>query len=99
MTDDIILKCAYDDCSKTFIAQRHNQKYCTPECCKDATNKRIRSKYSETKQRLKGKKRICKTSRCGTILSRYTEEDICGKCISAIKASEQEFLRKKFRGV
>lgn len=97
--NDKELTCAHGECAKKFTPQRHNQKYCTSECCKNATNQRIRSKYSETKQRMRGKKRICINKKCETILSRYTEEDVCNKCVSTEKATQQLILKNKFRGV
>jgi hypothetical protein len=90
--------CAFDECSNNFEPQRHNQKYCCSECCKDATNKRIRQKYYETKERLNGSKRICVSKNCNTIMSRYTEEDICNKCIAAEKEKERSDLVRIFNG-
>lgn len=91
------MKCAFDECGKSFEPNRHNQKYCSSDCCKQATNKRVRSKYYETRQRLQGKKRVCARQSCNTILSRYTEDDVCGKCIAEDQASEIEKLKRKFK--
>lgn len=88
--------CAFDECKKSFEPHRHNQKYCCPECCKEATNKRIRDKYYETKKRLKGDKRVCSLRGCETILSRYTEETICGKCLANERERERKELLRIF---
>jgi ribosomal protein S27AE len=89
--------CAFDDCKKQFEPHRHNQKYCCSDCCKQATNKRVRSKYYDTKQRLQGKKRICVRSGCKTILSRYTDDDTCGKCYALDEAKEIKRLKRMFK--
>lgn len=89
--------CAFDECGKEFDPHRHNQKYCSSECCKESTNKRIRKKYQDAKDRLGGKHRICSNSGCSTVLSRYTEGTICGKCLSEQSVAEREFLRRMFR--
>ena len=39
--------CHNKECSKDFEAKTHNQKYCTDECCRVATNRRIMEKYYE----------------------------------------------------
>jgi ribosomal protein S27AE len=89
--------CSSDECKKEFEPHRHNQKYCCSDCCKQATNKRVRSKYYDTKQRLQGKKRICVRSGCNTILSRYTDDDTCGKCYAADGAKEITRLKRMFK--
>jgi len=82
--------CAFDECGNNFEPHRHNQKYCCPECCKGATNKRIRDKYYETKKRLSGDIRVCSRRGCKTILSRYSENEVCSKC----SATELDLERK-----
>lgn len=89
--------CAFDECKKEFEPHRHNQKYCCSDCCKQATNKRVRSKYYDTRQRLQGKKRTCSRLGCETILSRYTEDDTCNKCLSLDRAEEVKRLKDKFK--
>jgi hypothetical protein len=89
--------CAFDECSKSFEPHRHNQKYCCSECCKEATNKKIRTKYSETKKRLQGEKRICINKNCGTLLSRYTEDNVCNKCIAKEKSDQLNKIRNIFK--
>jgi hypothetical protein len=70
--------CANSECAKEFEAKTHNQKYCTDECCRLATNRRIMEKYYEKKAIRQGAKRECK--RCKGILSRYNESDVCSGC-------------------
>lgn len=91
------MKCAFDECGKDFEQHRHNQKYCSSDCCKQATNKRVRGKYYETRQRLQGKKRICIRPGCNTLLSRYTEDDTCAKCLATDEANEVQRLKRKFK--
>lgn len=66
------------ECGQEFEFKTHNQKYCSGECCRVATNKRIMQKYYEKKERLSGKERICST--CNSILSRYNDADTCVIC-------------------
>jgi len=80
-------KCAYDKCGIEFEPSTHNQRYHTSECCRQATNARMIQNYYEKKARQKGRLRVCAT--CNTILSRYNEDKICGKC-----QAEQENLYK-----
>jgi hypothetical protein len=71
--------CANSECKIEFISRTHNQKYCSDECCRIATNKRIMDKYYEKKAIKKGALRHCK--KCKSELSRYNTEDICSSCI------------------
>lgn len=66
------------NCGESFISNKKNQKYCTPSCCRIATNKKIMLKYYENKKRLSGDKRFCS---CGQLLSRYNENSYCFFCI------------------
>lgn len=70
--------CANKECAKEFEAKTHNQKYCTEECCRLATNKRIMEKYYEKKAIRNGAVRVCK--RCQTKLSRYNDSVLCVSC-------------------
>lgn len=81
--------CAYDECDNEFEAKTHNQKYCSDECCRIATNQKIKQKYYEKKARLAGKKRVCKTRGCKVLLSRYNPDDICSSC----EANEKKKIR------
>ena len=70
--------CARKECATPFVKVTHNQKYCTNECCRIETNRKIMEKYHERAAIKRGKKRSCKS--CGTSLSRYNEGKICGAC-------------------
>ena len=83
--------CENDGCGKTFFASAHNQKYCSPECLRDATNRRVREKYKSDRDRLKGKERSCK---CGAKLSRYNSSDVCNYC----QAGERGKLKNEILG-
>lgn len=85
--------CSNTDCSKEFKAKTHNQKYCTDECCRIATNKRIMEKYYEKKAIKKGAVRLCK--KCKSQLSRYNSEDTCSSCVK--KSSEK--LKSVLKGI
>lgn len=69
-------KCA--ECGKDFEFKTHNQKYCSNQCCRVATNKRIMQKYYEKRERLAGKVRNCLV--CDSVLSKYNSEDVCIPC-------------------
>lgn len=79
MTEEI-LKCAYEECNNTFVKTTHNQKYCSDECCRIATNKKLKQQYYEKKARLAGKEFRCANRGCNQILNRYTTDKICESC-------------------
>jgi hypothetical protein len=66
------------ECGEPFAPRAHNQKYCKPECCRKATNRKIMENYYINKRRLAGEKRPC--AECGAPLSRYNEGVICEAC-------------------
>jgi hypothetical protein len=74
------------ECNLKFDAKTHNQKYCSGECCRIATNKRIMEKYYQKKARLNGLERLCG---CGSTLSRYNSEDTCSNCDSKNKKNKR----------
>ena len=71
--------CSNPDCAKQFIAKVYNSIYCSAECRKIITNKKLLANYYEKKAN-KNKKRICKTKTCTVVLSVYNKELICEKC-------------------
>ena len=71
--------CANPECNKAFLPKVYNAIYCSAECRKIITNQKVLQRYYDKKARLNSK-RICKTKKCSTILSRYNEEDICERC-------------------
>ena len=84
--------CAYDECSNKFEPKTHNQKYCSDECCRIATNEKLKEAYYNKKARLAGKKRICKTKGCEVVLSRYNETMICDKCVGVEREKKRKAL-------
>jgi hypothetical protein len=70
--------CSNKECAKDFDPKTHNQKYCTDECCRVATNRRIMEKYYERKAIKNGSVRQC--SKCKAKLSRYNTNTICAHC-------------------
>ena len=72
------MKCFNTECKKEFEPKTHNQKYCSDDCCRIATNKKIMEKYYEKKAIRKGKHRDCRI--CKSKLSRYNQSNLCSKC-------------------
>jgi len=81
--------CAYEECKKEFTPKTHNMKYCSDECCRIATNDKLKEKYYEKKARLSGKERRCKNRGCNSKLVMYNESNICSLC----KAKEEKSKR------
>jgi len=83
--------CANTECNKKFDSKTHNQKYCSDECCRVATNKRIMQKYYEKKAIKNGASRLCKG--CKSQLSRYNAEDICSSCLKETNLRSKKLLQ------
>lgn len=89
----MIKKCI--ECNNNFEFKTHNQKYCSNQCCRIATNKRIMEKYYAKKDRLAGKtKRTCK---CGSRLSMYNSESVCVTCQSNKKKEKTSTAKEVMR--
>jgi len=73
------IECSNEECSNTFIPKTYNAVFCSPDCRRVVTNKRLLEKYYEAKER-KNSTRVCDTDGCSTVLSRYNKEDICERC-------------------
>lgn len=73
--------CANDLCMIAFDPSRHNQKYCSKDCCKVVTNSKIMAQYYEEKDRKSGKLRTCKTCKTAR-LSRYNQGSVCSPCLA-----------------
>lgn len=71
--------CSNTECGSKFIAKVYNAIYCSSECRRIVTNKKLLEKYYETKEK-RNKKRVCKTAACKTVLSKYNKENICEQC-------------------
>ena len=79
--------CANKECGINFEPKTHNQKYCTDECCRVATNRRIMEKYYEKKAIRNGAARGCK--KCNAQLSRYNETPLCASCQKKIDIGQR----------
>jgi hypothetical protein len=90
-------KCARDGCNVEFTSKKHNQKYCSPECCRIATNARIMREYYASRARLGGKVRICGEVGCNAKLSRYNKDKVCSSCLAARRAAESDKLLRMLR--
>lgn len=75
----ISIICARKECEEEFSKKTHNQKYCSDECCRLATNQRIMEKYYAKRDQKSGKIRFC-TECEETKLSRYNDSEICSSC-------------------
>lgn len=74
-----IVTCAREDCDNDFPKTTHNMKFCSNECCRIQTNRKIMADYHDNKAILNGtKKRKCLA--CSTSLSRYNPNRYCGAC-------------------
>lgn len=91
MTEEL-LKCAYDKCKNKFVKTTHNQKYCSDECCRIATNKKLKKQYYDRKARLAGKEFKCSSRGCDQILNRYTTDKICEVCQAKKVSKERKDL-------
>lgn len=79
--------CANKECAKEFESKTHNQKYCSDECCRVATNRRIMEKYYEKKAIRNGAVRQC--NKCNTKLSRYNQGSLCSSCEKKINVTNR----------
>jgi hypothetical protein len=82
--------CSNKECRIEFDAKTHNQKYCSDECCRIATNKRIMEKYYEKKAIKNGALRIC--SSCKAKLSRYNQSDLCASCERSTQVKSKNMI-------
>lgn len=86
--------CARKGCDSTFERRTHNQKYCSDECCRLATNDKMLIRYYEKKERKSGKPRKCLSSSCEQMLSRYNEGDYCASCITKQEVSDRLEIKR-----
>lgn len=87
-----MITCAYAECGRLFEAKTHNQRYCSDECCRKATNARLMEQYYEKKARRQGHIRVCKNADCNTRLSRYNDSNECQRCASAKETERRKQL-------
>lgn len=81
--------CARSGCDEAYVRKTHNQKYCSDECCRIATNAKIMERYYENKRRRSGAPRVC--DECNAVLSKYNLTDRCASC-EANKIANQKSL-------
>ena len=86
MSDNSPNICARTGCEQKYTKKTHNQKYCSDECCRIATNAKIMERYYENKRRRSGAKRLCG---CGRTLSKYNLGDECASCVADKEAARQ----------
>ena len=91
--------CAYEKCDNEFEPKTHNQKYCSDECCKIATNLKIKEKYYYKKARLAGVEFKCETRGCKQILNRYTTDKVCEVCKSKQRSKERNDILEMLNGL
>lgn len=84
--------CAYAECGLEFEAKTHNQRYCSDDCCRRATNARLMKQYYERKARRQGRIRVCASPGCGTRLSRYNDSKVCQGCAAAQENERRQQL-------
>jgi hypothetical protein len=94
-----MMVCEYEECGKKFRPKTHNQKYCSDECCRTATNLKIKEKYYRNKARLRGEVRYCKGKDCEEKLSRYNELDFCTMCDAKIISQEKRTILEMIKNV
>ena len=90
--------CAFEECQNEFEPKTHNQKYCSDECCKIATNVKIKEKYQSTKARRAGVKFKCKNRGCNQILNRYSSNDECEGCKAKRVATDRNLILEMLNG-
>lgn len=85
--------CANKEClnEKEFTPKTHNQKYCSEECCRIATNKRIMEKYYE-KKAIRNGTIIRKCKKCKSKLSIYHNENFCSSCEKSLNIETRNNL-------
>ena len=91
-----MIVCARDGCSISFSRSAHNQKYCSSECLRDATNQRFREKYHESKANMHIGPRYCE---CGSRLSLYNTGEQCAKCEASNRSRNLKSLKDFFRSL
>lgn len=90
--------CASEDCANEFEAKTHNQKYCSDECCKIATNIKIKEKYENSKARKLGIKFKCGNRGCEQILNRYSSGNECDVCKAKKKGKARKEILEMLNG-
>lgn len=89
-----LIPCARPDCGNSIESKSSwNQKFCSSECTRIETNRRIMQKYYDKKDQMSGKTRICEV--CDeTRLSRYNDSKVCSQCEQAAERERNNEFRK-----
>ena len=94
-----MIVCANRGCKNKFNPKTHNQKYCSDDCCKIATNRKIKEKNSARLDRLAGKKRVCKNKGCDQLLGRYQEGNTCNVCQAKEREKDRQDILRMLNGI
>lgn len=93
------MKCSFEECNNEFEPKTHNQKYCSDECCRTATNLKLKEKYYEKKARKAGVTFRCKNKGCNQELNMYDNDYICNVCKAKEKTKARNELIEMVLGV
>lgn len=88
-------KCANVSCNREFEKKTHNNIYCSPECCKIATNRKIMERYHK-KKAMRGKPQECSSDDCQNVLSKYNVGGLCSECEAKKKSDEMSAIKDMF---
>ena len=83
--------CSNKECAIDFEPKTHNQKYCTDECCRVATNKRIMERYYE-KKGIRNGSIVRQCAKCKSKLSVYHNDKICSPCQKKVNEADRQNL-------
>ncbi len=84
--------CAREVCGLRYVKKTHNQKYCCDDCCKIATNARMKENYYKRKAQKSGKARLCESCE-ETKLSRYNSGVVCSPCLLKSKTESTDSIK------
>lgn len=83
--------CARIGCEERFVKRTHNMIYHDSDCCRLATNERLKGQYHERQAQKRGEPRYCVV--CGvTRLNRYNSGRVCGGCQAERAATAKSSL-------
>ena len=83
-------------CGEDFEPSVSYQIYCSVACREEATKEKINERYRlKRRNRIAQKKRFC--SQCGTPLSVYNLEPLCGSCV--IDKKQVDKALKELKGL
>ena len=81
-------------CNKPFKPAVSYQIYCGADCRDEATKEKIADRHKEMKRmKRSSKERVCSAG-CGTVLSVYNDDNLCGSCFVNVRE-----LNKKLKQV